>query len=205
MNKLNQALIRQFGNPNGLLGVLAGHIMATRKSNLQRNEWTLRLLELQTTDQILEIGPGPGVTLQKILAQVTGGKVVALDHSRTMLGQCRRRNHAARREGRLLLIEGDYVALGEIEEQFDKIVAVNSLQFDGINEALLTNLHKLLKPGGRLAITFQPRGKNPTNEAGHEFASDAGDRLMKSGFETVNIKTLELQPVHAFCVLATVT
>lgn len=204
MNKLTRYLISQFGHPRGMLGELVGFIMASRKSNLERNEWSIRLLELKPEDEVLEIGPGPGVTLQKILSHVTRGKVVALDHSQTMLSQCRRRNKKAIQQGLLQLIEGDYTKPDEIPGKFDKILAVNSLQFSGINDAVLKSIHGHLKPGGRLAITFQPRGQNPTNEAGQKFADTTRDRLLTAGFTGVQTEVLEMEPINAFCLLAKV-
>ena len=204
MNRVSRELISQFGHPRGMLGELAGLIMAYRKSNLERNEWTLELLDLQPNHNVLEIGPGPGVTLQKILSRVSRGRVVALDHSKTMLAQCRRRNSKAIVQGRLQLIECDYGMLKSISEPFDRIIAVNSLQFSGINDDVLNSLLGLLKPEGKLTITFQPRGKQPSNEAGQKFADSAKNKLLAVGFKEVDINVLEMEPINAYCVIATV-
>ena len=51
-----QNIISQFSNPHGLLGRLAGTIMAHRPSNQERNRWTVDLLEIQPDDHVLEIG-----------------------------------------------------------------------------------------------------------------------------------------------------
>ena len=50
---------RQFRRPTGLLGRLAGWIMANRPSNIERNRWTVDLLRVQPADHVLEIGFGP--------------------------------------------------------------------------------------------------------------------------------------------------
>ena len=39
-------------------------VMATRPSNLRRNEWTVRLLDIQPIDQVLAIGFGPGLAVR---------------------------------------------------------------------------------------------------------------------------------------------
>lgn len=59
----------QFGRPRGLLGRLAGRIMASRGSNLARNQWAVELLEVRPDDRILEVGFGPGVAVAVIGAR----------------------------------------------------------------------------------------------------------------------------------------
>ena len=58
---MRNAFVRQFSRPTGLLGRVAGLIMATRPSNLERNMRTLALADIQPEDRVLEIGFGPGV------------------------------------------------------------------------------------------------------------------------------------------------
>jgi hypothetical protein len=56
---------RQFRRPTGLLGRLAGWIMANRPSNIERNRWTVDLLNVQPSDHVLEIGFGPGLRCER--------------------------------------------------------------------------------------------------------------------------------------------
>ena len=72
---IQSILVGQFHHPSGLLGRLAGWIMATRESNLSRNRWTVDLLDIEESDDVLELGPGPGVTLQLLLSRVPQGRV----------------------------------------------------------------------------------------------------------------------------------
>ena len=51
----------QFGHPSGLLGRLVGAIMAYE--NRERNNWAVRLLNIQSRDYVLEVGFGPGLAL----------------------------------------------------------------------------------------------------------------------------------------------
>ena len=53
----------------GLLGQLAGQVMANRSSNIERNRWMLELMRLKPRDRILEIGYGPGLALEGALQQ----------------------------------------------------------------------------------------------------------------------------------------
>jgi len=53
----------QFRRPSGLLGRLAGWIMANRPSNIERNRWTVDLLNIKETDHVLKLGFGPGLSI----------------------------------------------------------------------------------------------------------------------------------------------
>jgi hypothetical protein len=55
----------QFGRPRGILGRVAGYVMANRPSNIERNDWVLSLLDIRASDRILEIGFGPGIAASK--------------------------------------------------------------------------------------------------------------------------------------------
>ena len=62
-----------FANPRGPLGWVAGHLMA--RLSTQRSEWGLSLLDLHPEDQLLEVGFGPGMDIQRAARAVTGGTV----------------------------------------------------------------------------------------------------------------------------------
>jgi len=198
---LQKALVAQFHRPHGVLGMLAGRIMAKRESNLARNRWTVELLDLQGDDRVLELGPGPGVTLGLILERISTGKAVGIDHSATMLAQCAKRNRPAISSGRLTLVEGSFTELPELSGPFDKIIAVNALQFDGLSVQAIRPIVGLLADDGIIAVTFQPRGQNPTDEQALAFGNKVADLLQRSGLAKTRIETLPLRPVCAVCVL----
>ena len=64
--KIWKFVVSQFGKPEGLFGKLAGFIMSTRPSNIERSDWGISLLDIQSTDNVLEIGFGPGIAIQKM-------------------------------------------------------------------------------------------------------------------------------------------
>ena len=93
--KMRNAFVRQFSRPTGLFGRLAGLIMATRPSNLERNMRTLALADIQPDDRVLEIGFGPGIAIERAAELAKRGKVIGVDHSELMLRQASRRNAIA--------------------------------------------------------------------------------------------------------------
>jgi ubiquinone/menaquinone biosynthesis C-methylase UbiE len=196
--QLEQTLVRrirgQFGRPTGFPGRIAGWVMAYRSSNRRRNAWAVSLLDVQRDDRVLEIGFGPGIAIREAARLATDGRVCGLDHSRVMLRQAARRNAEGVRRGQVELRLGSAERLPRFDAPFDKILAVNALQFWDQSVEPLRELRRLLSDGGRIAIAFQPRGPGATDEAatraGHQIAAALGD----AGFSGVRLETLRLKP-----------
>jgi SAM-dependent methyltransferase len=201
--KLNvrSALVRQFGRPTGLLGRLVGLIMATRPSNLERNMRTLAQVDIQPDDRILEIGFGPGIAIARAAELAKRGKVIGVDHSELMLRQASRRNATAIAAGRVDLRLGTAERLPEFSEPFDKVIAINSYMFWNDPEGVLLGLRNRMKSGGVIALTFQSRKRDATNEDTQRGAEVIAASLQRAGFENVRIETFEMKPVNAACVL----
>ena len=194
-------VVKQFGKPSGFLGRIAGFIMSKRGSNLERGTWGLELLALEPTDRVLEIGFGPGVTIQSMCDIVTAGEIWGLDHSEVMLNQARKRNRAAVDAGRVKLLLGSATDLPSFGVTFDKVLDINSFQFWDDKVGALKNLKKIMRPGGVIALVQQPRNpgatENDATEAGEKFAS----LLREADFRNVRIERKALQPVSAVCAL----
>jgi SAM-dependent methyltransferase len=199
--KALSVMVGQFGHPHGFGGRAAGWVMATRGSNRERNIWAVGLLDVQPHDRVLEIGFGPGVAIREFASRATNGLVVGVDHSEVMVRQARKRNAAAVRAGRVDLRLGSAEALPGFDEPFDKILAVNSLLFWDDPVARLKELHDRLRPGGQIAIVYQPRGPGSTNDIAVRTGQEIAKHFATVGFIDVRVETLELQPTAAVCVL----
>jgi hypothetical protein len=70
-----------------------------------------------------------------------------------MLAQAGRRKARAVREGRIKLVAGSYERLPDLHGPFDRIMAVNALQFSGQSVAVLANLLALMADAGFTDIT----------------------------------------------------
>jgi len=196
-------LVSQFQRPRGALGCLAGWILARRPSNRLRNLWTVEQLALEPTHRVLELGFGPGLAIEACAQRATAGQVVGVDHSTTMLRAARRRNRRAIREGRVVLHAGRFERLDELGlgAPFDRILAVNALMFADEPEAQLRSLGARLRPGGRIAITFQSRRAGATSEDSKRGGEQLCDALRRAGLQHVRMEELPLKPVAAVCVL----
>ena len=189
----------QFGQPTGLLGDVVGRIMARTPSNLRRIEWTISQLDVKPTDRLLEIGMGPGVAVELVSALASQGSVVGVDHSEVMVRQASKRNARAVREGRVQLRLGSASRLPRFSEPFDKIFSINSIHFWSEPVDCLKELRKLLKPGGLIAVTLQPRSRRATDTTAEECGRDVVMNLERAGFSQVSLEMRSMKPVAVAC------
>jgi ubiquinone/menaquinone biosynthesis C-methylase UbiE len=179
-------------------------MFAHRPSNRRRNDWAVSLLDVRPGDQVLEIGFGPGLAVAELARRAGGaGHVYGIDHSGVMLRQASRRNAAAIRDGRVILINAPVDQLpAALDGPFDVILAVNSLGFWPAPAERLAELSQRLAPAGRIAIVSQPRCPGATAETSRGAAREIEDLLRGAGFTHLSTQTLNLSPPVA-CVLAT--
>jgi ubiquinone/menaquinone biosynthesis C-methylase UbiE len=192
----------QFGRPTGLLGGLVGRIMVRTASNRERIEWTISLLDVKPTDRILEIGFGPGVSIEMLSEVASRGLVVGVDHSDVMVRQAGVRNAAAVREGRVEFHVGSVPHLPKLAGSFDKILTINSIHFWNDPVACLAELRRLLKPGGVIAVTLQPRSRGATEADARQNGEEVARYLERAGFSQVRLEIRQMSPVAAACALA---
>lgn len=198
---LHDSIVAQFACPQGTIGRITGWVMAHRPSNRERNSWTVSVLDPQVSDHILEIGCGPGLALQVCAARVTQGLVVGLDHSQTMLNQALGRNARAVQQGRLQLRLGSLEQLAFTNEVFDKIFSVNVVQFFDEKASAFNTLFLRLRPAGRIATTYMPRGQSPSRGKALAMADEIKRHMETVGFIRIRIEELSLRPVPAVCVI----
>ena len=183
------SLDAQYRTPRGFTGFLVGQDM--QRQHQPETLWTLGLLKVQPDQTLLEIGSGPGLLLGKIAEQLTSGRVFALDLSRSMVRMARLRNLGHVLRGRLRVDQGDAMALPYPEKQFDTIVSVHSIYFWPDPLQVLQGCRKVLRPEGKLVLTFMPRRKWPQDGAGatcHVFSEDEMVALLQqAGFSRVTV------------------
>ncbi len=152
-----RTFFKNFAHPKGIWG----RVVAWRLdiSNKQANAWTLSLLDLHPEDHVLEIGFGSGQTLRLAAEKLTCGFVAGVDSSPTMLEIARKRNAQAISSGRLELKLGQIEALPYPDNWFDKAYTVEVINYLADPLPGLKELHRVIRPGGRVAIFFEPKEK----------------------------------------------
>jgi arsenite methyltransferase len=101
-------------------------------------------------ERILDVGCGPGFYCAELLADVgPQGAVVGLDSSAAMLALARRRCAG---HGNVELREADATALPVAGASFDGAISVQVQEYVADISASLAELHRVLRPGGRLVV-----------------------------------------------------
>ncbi|MFG1645611.1 class I SAM-dependent methyltransferase [Amycolatopsis sp. NPDC049252] len=196
--------IAQFHRPAGAAGHVAGWIMGRRSSNVTRNRWAAKLLDVGPAERVLELGCGPGVAVAALAGRATRGLVVGVDHSPVMIRQARRRNRAAVQAGRVRLVPTPVERLSLPGEPFDAALAVNTLGMWPEPAARLRELARLLRPGGRIALVSQPRCTGATAATSVAAAEELASLLAEAGFVGLRTETLDLDP-PVVCVIGYVS
>lgn len=125
--------------------------------NDKPNSLAIDALKLEPTDQVLELGFGPGWALRTIAARAPGGRVFGVDQSDRMLQQATRMNRVAIDKGRMSLVRGPFSPLPWSNSTFDKILLVNVAYFFDTSGRDMAEVYRVLKPGGRIAVYVTSR------------------------------------------------
>ena len=184
----------QFAHPEGWVGRFVGTILALK--NRERNSWTISMLDIQPNDHVLEIGFGPGQAIQEVAKVATNGFVAGIDLSDVMVAQASQRNAAAIRSGRVLLRQGSESPLPFEDNKFNKVFAVNSMQFWSNPVAGLQEVRRVLTPGGQVVITIQPMWAKTEQEV-QGVSEKLIFQLKQVGFRQVRLETRQIKPITA--------
>lgn len=144
------------------------------------NALALACLAVEREDWVLEVGFGGGALLRSLLLG-TRGEVFGADVSDILIARARGRFSRDVRRGRLHLYRASVESLPLPPATVTKAVSVNSLYFWPDPAAGLAELARVLKPGGRLVLVFEPAGEL-RKWPGHRF----GFRL----FDAAEVKAL---------------
>ncbi len=194
-------IVPHFARPRGSLGSIAGFIMAHRRSNIERSDWALSLIDLKPTDRVLEIGFGPGLTIQKMSRIVTEGTILGIDHSDVMVAQASRRNRKAISEGRVRLLLGSASDPPSLGAPVDKILDINSFQFWQEPIGTLRKLKTQLRPGGTITLVHQPRKPGSGNEAATRAGEKFAELLRSAGFSEISVEQKLMNPASVVAVI----
>jgi ubiquinone/menaquinone biosynthesis C-methylase UbiE len=198
---MRRFLRAQFGCPTGFWGNIVGKIMARAYSNQERIHWTISLLDIKPDDRLLEIGFGPGFAIDLASKIAPEGVIAGVDHSEVMVRQASKRNARAIRDGKVVLRLGSVANLPRFDEPFDKIFTINSIHFWHHPVDCLQELRKLLRPGGLIAVTLQPRSRSATDATTNEIGKEIAVNLECAGFSQVRLEIRKSKPVSVACVL----
>jgi len=139
-----------FGVPRGLFGRLGTRLMI--RVSRQFSQAMAEELELQSDDELLDVGCGSAGLLVDQAAHVH--YVAGLDASELQVSMARGRLAERIAAGTAEIVLGDAGALPWEDGRFSVVTSVNALKFVPDPEQALREIHRVLRPGGRVAVTM---------------------------------------------------
>ena len=119
----------------------------------------LSFVGLRAGDRVLDVGCGTGVVLRDVAARVgRSGHVVGIDPSRRAIALARGLGRAHRSPARVTLRVGDGLALPFGASRFDAVLAVTVALHVADPDALVHEMVRVVKPGGRVGLQDQDFG-----------------------------------------------
>lgn len=144
------ALDRAFGHPTGFLGAVGGALMA--RGNAAAEHQVVRLARLTGAEEVLVIGPGPGVGLRAAAEQAA--RVIAVEPSARMRQAA---THRCAELNNVVVRDGTADTTGQPDAVFDVVLSVNNVQLWPDRPAALAELRRVLRPGGVLLLSAHER------------------------------------------------
>jgi ubiquinone/menaquinone biosynthesis C-methylase UbiE len=176
-------LAQQFRCPSGLIGQLAGALMAVTNTPLVQT--VTAAVAAADGEHILDIGFGPGASLVLLARAAPAVTVAGIDPSPVMVRM------AHRRTARLItqpdLRQGTAAALPWPDRAFDAVCATNSAQLWQPWPASLSEVARVLRPGGRVVLGVHERAVLPARgAAGRHFDEVLVPALRTAGFTGIH-------------------
>ena len=202
---LLSAIGKQLQHPKGLFGKALFRWMTEK--TIEHARWTADLMDVQTDDDVLEIGFGNGANLALLTQRAPKGHVVGAEVSETAMEMASKRNAEAISAGRVRLHRAAGGALPFEEGAFDKACTVATAYVIADPAAVFREMHRVLKPGGLAAVTFPIRENfmrfKPTRTEGfylHELA-DLEAAFHDAGFVETRTERNDAVRFGAHCML----
>lgn len=184
--------IPQSMQPQGFWGGVRSWFMDRRTAKAQ--EAAFVRLDVNPTDNILEIGFGTGRLLRMMAKTAREGFVAGVDPSELMLHRAENRTWRFRRGGRVELKWGDASSLPWPDGKFDKVAALHCFHFWDDPARGVAEIRRVLKPGGLFVLVLRRRQRkgpkwlpNPISRAGDEVMG-AYQLISTAGFAQARIE-----------------
>jgi cyclopropane fatty-acyl-phospholipid synthase-like methyltransferase len=153
--------------------------MSVATSVPERVRLAVEVLDVEPSDRLLEIGPGPGVAVALIGDELVDGHLVAIDRSVVAARRTLERNRAHVAAEKVTV---RHISLEEFDGRggpFDKIFAINVNLFWARDAAVdLEKIARLLAPAGVFYLFYEA----PDSTKGREISDRIRAALMRADF-----------------------
>ena len=138
----------QFAKPTGFFGKILAKGMARGHKHFYKN--AARVIDPKKDDRYLEIGFGSGIFIKKYMPHVS--KISGIDHSEDMVQLASDINKELVDMGKAEFKRGNASLLPWDDNEFTVVAAIETFFFLDKVEKILSEIFRVLRPGGRLVI-----------------------------------------------------
>jgi arsenite methyltransferase len=185
-------VLGQLRRPHGALAPATARLLNV--VNRPINRLAFAALDITGDEEILDVGFGGGVGLTMVLRRLRTGHATGIDISDAMVSDAPHRFPQEIASGRLRVACADVATLPFADASFDKVYSVNTVFFWPDVAAGLSEIRRVLRPGGRLVIAAPAGGFLLARLAGiapRSGASGLGEtqrRAKDAGFEDAYLR-----------------
>ena len=183
--------ITQCMKPHGEEGIQA--IENMNENHKPISEFAFESINVGENDEILDIGCGGGVNIEKFL-KLTANNVDGLDYSEVSLSQSVKRNKKAVEDGRCRVIKANVINMPIEDGMYDLVSAFETIYFWQDIENAFKEVSRIIKTNGQFMIAQGTDGNHPddkkwlsTVEGMKVYTADELKRyLLNAGFSSVS-------------------
>lgn len=186
VHSIKEFIDQNYQTPKGLVGTYIVEKMV--RQHKPETEWTIGLLDLQDHDHVLELGCGAGYAIQMISERSLVQKIVGIDLSATAIRSATARNKKTMNNDRTKLIQANFNALPFPDKMFNKVYSIQTIYFWDEIDTIVSEIYRVLKPGGMVVITFSIGKDNETWKSVKEVSENqVMPFMMDTGFGDVSL------------------
>lgn len=183
-------LASQFRKPSGKFAHAIGEKM--NAINHRQYELLFDLMQLNNSDNILEIGFGNGNFFGKLISLAANLSICGLDMSDEMVLEALAKNSSHISGGNLKLLHGNSDKMPYPDDYFEKIFCINVIYFWDNPSDHLYEIYRVLKPGGYFYSVLRSKEsaqQQPFTQYGFELydLEEWKQILIKNGFEVTDV------------------
>lgn len=144
---------KNLAKPEGMMGQMVGEYLA--RENYELNMWAVHTLQIQEGEKILEIGFGPGISIEEMAKTTSAELIAGIDISELMVAKAAKRNARAVEQGKVDLRQGNVTEPPDFGTLFNKIIVINNVMYWPDTIESLRKVRGLLDSNGLITLIIQ--------------------------------------------------